>query len=281
MRLLARADGGRDGGDVEGMRAERRHQQRAQARERDDGVGAGLESVVAQHQHAGHVLAGQRDQEQRQGHAEQGVEREFRPREHGRRESQLQPGQVHTVLRQQECQAQRQDADHGVARRQPLEQHIGHDQQAGQHRVHAHAAKGLDAELQQDARQQARGHARRNQPDHALEPARQPQQHEGRRRHHIGADRLRIRRGGQRRHQEGRRRRGPGCDDGLAREPAQHQSRDAHADRDRPHPGRRELRAQAGHLGGLEHQDEGAAVVDDDRNQPGHHGVEEVAEAKG
>ena len=93
---------------------------------------------------------------------------------------QLQPAQVDALLQQQEGQAQRQDANHRIARGDALEDHIGRDQQAGQRRIHAHAAKSLDAELQQDAGQQPGRHARRDQPDHALEPARQAQQHEGR-----------------------------------------------------------------------------------------------------
>ena len=32
--------------------------------------------------------------------------------------------------------------------------------------------------------------------------------------------------------------------------------------------------------GGLEHQDEGATVVDDDRNQPGYYGVQDVCKPK-
>ena len=101
MRLRARGDGGRDRGDVECVGAKRRHEQRSQARDRDDGVGTGLEAIVVQHQHAGHVLAGQRDEKQRQRDAEQGIERELRPGEHGSSKLQLQPGQIDPVLRQQ------------------------------------------------------------------------------------------------------------------------------------------------------------------------------------
>ena len=159
------------------MRAERRHQQRSQPGHRDDGVGAGLEPVIAQHQHARHVLAGQRDEEQRQGDAQQRIERKRWHGENRGGELQAQSRQIHPILHQQKEQAQHQDADDGISGAEAFEHHISHDQQAGQHRINAHATESLDTELQQDAREQTRGHARRNQPDQALEPTRQPQQH--------------------------------------------------------------------------------------------------------
>ena len=261
------------------MRAERSHQQRAKTRHRHDGVGAGLEAVIAQHQHAGHVLAGQGDEEQGQGDAQQGVERERRHGEKRSGELQAQSRQIHAILHEQKEQAQHQDADDGITRAEALEHHISHDQQAGQHRINAHAAESLDAELQQDAREQTCGHARRNQADQALEPTRQPQHDKCRCRNHVGAHRFGIRRGRQRRDQKRRRWRGPGGNDGLARQPAQDDPRHAHADGNRPHPRGRQLRAQARDLGGLEHQNECAAVVDDDRDQAGYDGMGEIVPA--
>ena len=169
--------------------------------------------------------------------AQHGVERELGPREHRRRQAQLQPAQVDALLQQQEGQAQRQDRARGDA----LEDHIGRDQQAGQRRIHAHAAKSLDAELQQDAGQQPG--ARRDQPHARTSPtgpaARRPQPTP------VGAHRLGGG-GGQRRHQEGGGRGRPGGDDGSRA--AQDQPGHAHADRDRPDPGGRQLGAQAGSL---------------------------------
>jgi len=133
------------------------------------GLALVLEPIVAQHQHARHVLTSQGDQKQRQRDTEQGIERELRQGEHWGRELQLQPRQIDTPLNQQEGQPQCQNAHHRVACGKAFEHDVGNDQQPDQHRVKAHAAKSTDAELQQDTGQQPCGHTRRDQSDDFFE----------------------------------------------------------------------------------------------------------------
>lgn len=156
------------------MRTERRHQQRAEARHGEDGIGAGLEAVVAQHQHARHVLAGQRDDEEGKRDAEQRGHREGGGREY--RHGQLQRHAAETDLphSKQERDTGDQHADNRVARGEPAQQGVGENQPADEQGVHTRTAKGADAEAQQNAGEQPGGDAGRNHFHDPLEIARRP-----------------------------------------------------------------------------------------------------------
>ncbi len=95
-------------------------------------------------------------------------------------------------MRQEEYKPENQNADHGIAGGETLQRDVGDDQQADQKRIDARAAESSDAELQQNASQQARGDARRDQADDLLEIAGKPKRDESRSRDHVGTDRLRI-----------------------------------------------------------------------------------------
>jgi len=128
MGFRPRGNRCRDGRQIEGMRTKRSHQQRAQTGYGHDRVGTGGKAIVAQHQHARHVLPCQGDQKQWQGHAEQTVQRPGGCGVHRCRQLQRQPRQVHTLLLHQERQPQQQNAHHRIARGNALEHHISHDQ---------------------------------------------------------------------------------------------------------------------------------------------------------
>ncbi|KTC24212.1 hypothetical protein AO392_04160 [Pseudomonas putida] len=272
VRVLAGADGRSDGGHVERMGAKRRHQQRPQPGDRDDRVGAGGVAVVAQHQHARHVLPGEGDDEQRQRHAEQRAKAELRGFEHRQRHAQVHAVQVQALLGQQHGQARHQHPDHGKARGEAAQHGVGEHQHDHQQRVGAGPAEGVDPELQQDACQQPGGDAGRYPAHQPLEHPRQPQQDEADGAQYVGADHLAIRRERHDRGQERHARGGPGGDDRRAVAPAQPGPGQAHADAHRPHP-RGGLRGgQVAQLRGLEHQHEGAAIVDHDADQGGQGG---------
>ncbi|MNQ69972.1 hypothetical protein D3C85_845940 [compost metagenome] len=280
MGILARANGGRDGGHVESVRAKWRHEQRTESRHRQNGIGADLVAVIAQHQHAGHVLPSQCDQEQGQRHAQQGRHGKARHLEHGRGQGQFDALRIDAPLRQQQGQADQHDADHGKACRKAAQHRVRQQQHHHQHGIGAGAAERVHAELQQDAGQQTGRDATGDQPHESFEGAGHAQQNEGNGGNDIGADHLGIRRmrhdGGEKSHAG----RGPGRDDGRAVAVAEPDARHAHADAQRPDPGRRLRGAQLGQLGRLEHQHEGAAIVDEDGNEGGHGGGRQVAPAR-
>ena len=261
MRVAARADGGGDRGHIEGVRAKRGHQQRAQARGHQDGVGAGLEAVVAQHQHAGHVLTRQRNDEQGQRHPQQGIERKPGHLEYRRGQAQMNGGKIDAALQDQHRQPDHQYADHGEARGKPLEQRIRNYQHDHQQRVDTGAAKGIDAELKQNARQQPRRDAARNQAHQLFKGARHAQHHKAQRGNHIGADHFAIRRERHHRGQERDAGRGPRRDDRFLVAKAKPRTRDAHPHGHCPYPRSGLPRRQPSQFGRLEHQHEGAAVI--------------------
>jgi hypothetical protein len=249
---------------------------RTQARHGEDRVRAGLIAVVAQHQHAGHVLPRQRDDEERQGDAQQGLQRELRHFEDRRCEAEVDCREVDAALCDEQRKADDQDADHRKARGIALEQRIGDDQHDYQQRIGAGPAEGIDAELQQDAGQQAGGNAARNHAHQLLECAGQAEHDEAQRRQDVRADDLAVGREGHHGRQKRHAGCGPGRNDGRLVAPAQQCAGDADADGNRPYPGRGLGRSQPGQLRRLEHQHEGAAVVHQHRDQGGDGGGKEV-----
>ena len=98
---------------------------------------------------------------------------------------------------------------------------------------------------------------------------------------HGRRDRLRVGRRCQCRDEERRRWRGPGGDDRFAKPPAQEQSGQPDANRNRPDPGGRQFRAKPRNFRCLKDQNEGATIVDDDGDQPRHDWVGQIVETDG
>ncbi|MDT4839150.1 hypothetical protein FQZ97_729330 [compost metagenome] len=280
MRVLAGADRRGDGRHVEGVRPEGRHDQGSEARYGKNGVRAGLVAVVAQHQHARHVLPGQRDDEQRQRDPQQGLQREPGHFEHWRGQAEVDRREIDPALRDEQAHADDENADHRETRCESLQQRIRDHQHDHQHRIDARAAEGIDAELQQDARQQAGGDAARDHAHELVEGAGHAQHDEAQRRNHVSPDDLSV---GRERHHGGKKGhpgRRPGRDDGGPVAQAQQRARDAHADGYRPDPGRGLGGRQLGKLGGLEHQDEGPPIVHQHRDQRRDGGGKEIGGSK-
>ena len=281
MGFTPGGDGRSDGGDIQGMRAKWRHHKRAKAGHRNNGIGAGVKTIIAKHQHPRHILPGQRDHKQRQGNGERGIDAELRPGQYRHRKFELQFRDIDPAFKRQHHQTSQQHRNDGVARQCPLDEQINSDQDRCQQRVNARRCEGADPELQQYPCQQTRRNTGGDQTNDLVEIARQAQQNKSKGRDHVGAHRLRIGGGGKCCDQECCSGRRPGRDDRGPVTPTEIKTGKAHPDRYRPDPGCGQFRTQIGGLGRVKDKNECSAIIDDHRNKARDNGMKHICGCNG
>ncbi|ABA47492.1 200 kDa antigen p200, putative [Burkholderia pseudomallei 1710b] len=285
VRLGAGADRGRDRGEVDSVRAERREHDGRDARRRDERRRRRGVAVRAQHRDAGHVLRRHRDDEQRNADAHDRRDRERRRREHGPRERDVKAAEVEQAERARGRDARGERRDDRIARRRALDDQVREEHREHERGLELRGAEDLDADLEQDAGEEGSGDAGRNPAHQRVEQAARADGGEQQRADDERADRVRIRDAGQRRDEERRAGRRPRDDDRRAIPQRQPDRRHGHADRQRPDP-RRDLRvAQVRGAAGLEHQHERARIArhhrDEARDERGRRRVGEKIRSRG
>mmetsp|Transcript_21599 Transcript_21599/g.51230 ORF Transcript_21599/g.51230 Transcript_21599/m.51230 type:complete len:586 (-) Transcript_21599:1687-3444(-) len=268
--LAAHADGRGDGGEVEGIAAERREQRRRDAGDGDAGRYRRAVAAGTLGRHAGQVLRGHRHEEQWQRHADQGLPAEHRRRPLRQHEdlAGVDAGQMQPTLDRGGHQAGQQHARHRIARPPPSPGQVGQRHRHDQAGRGLHAGGGVEPEAGQHAGQQGRGdrdgqavHQLLEHPTGTGRKDQQPADDEG-------ADGLGQGQAAGRREQR-RARRGPGGQDGLAGPQAQAQAGQSHAEAQGPQPGGGLRRRGPERHRGLEDDRHRAGVAHQHRDKAG------------